>query len=444
METAPIAIPLEMPGHALDWMRALSALPFPVFLDSAAFHGERGRYSYLCADPFHVEGDAAGLDAIRTAMAPWRGTSLPDFAPFQGGGVFLLSYGLSRRLERLPPARSHETPDLQCAFYDVVIALDHLRGSAALLSTGQPERGAARRARAWERAQHILRHVQASPPAWGAAPPLRPEPTVTQAEYERMVARARDFIFAGDIYQVNLSQEFRAVYPGDYDFLRLYERLRRVNAAPFSAYLHWGPLHLLSASPERFLRLAGQRIETRPIKGTRPRDGDPGRDQAERARLRESPKDRAENLMIVDLLRNDLSRVARTGSVVVPELFSIESFAHVHHLVSSVQGELRPECDALDLLAASFPGGSITGAPKIRAMEIIHELECAERGPYCGSLGWLGFDGAMDSSILIRTISAQDGLLRFRVGGGIVADSEPAAEYRETMDKARGLLLALQ
>ncbi|MFZ1427679.1 MAG: aminodeoxychorismate synthase component I, partial [Geminicoccaceae bacterium] len=266
----------------------------------------------------------------------------------------------------------------------------------------------------------------------------------TATGYEAAVQRVVDYILAGDIFQANLSQRFLAELPAGMDAWGLYRRLRRRNPAPFAAFLDFEGVQLASASPERFLELRGRQVETRPIKGTRPRGATPETDRQLGAELLASAKDRAENVMIVDLLRNDLSRVCRDHTVLTPELCVLESFATVHHLVSTVTGELRDGLDAVDLLRATFPGGSITGAPKIRAMEIIAELEPSARGPYCGSIGWLGFDGWMDTSITIRTFAIKGRRVAFQAGGGIVADSEPAAEYAETLDKARALIEALQ
>jgi para-aminobenzoate synthetase component 1 len=256
------------------------------------------------------------------------------------------------------------------------------------------------------------------------------------------VARAREYILAGDIFQVNLSQRFEAPLHGTP--WAFYSRLRRRNPAPFAAYFECGDTAVLSASPERFLRAAPDgRVETRPIKGTRPRGAGPEHDAALGQALTESAKDRAENLMIVDLMRNDLSRVCTPGSVHVPELFALERYATVHHLVSTVVGQLGAGRDALDLLRAAFPGGSITGAPKVRAMEIITECEPSQRGVYCGSIGYWSFTGALDTSIAIRTAVALEGRVYFSAGGGIVSDSTPEQEYRETLDKARGIVEAL-
>ncbi|HJX87490.1 MAG TPA: aminodeoxychorismate synthase component I, partial [Gemmatimonadales bacterium] len=267
--------------------------------------------------------------------------------------------------------------------------------------------------------------------------------TFTHRGYLDAVARVREYIVAGDIFQANLSQRLQApLREAPYD---LYRRLRRRNPAPFAAYFDCGDLTVLSASPERFLRLDERgAVETRPIKGTRPRGLGPMHDAALGRALAESEKDRAENVMIVDLLRNDLSRVCRPGSVRVPELFALEHHPTVHHLVSTVVGELAPGADAVDLIRATFPGGSITGAPKVRAMEIIAELEPTRRGVYCGSVGYLSRTGAMDTSIVIRTFVRVGREVYFQAGGGIVADSDPELEYRETLDKARGLIAALE
>jgi para-aminobenzoate synthetase component 1 len=264
----------------------------------------------------------------------------------------------------------------------------------------------------------------------------------THRGYLDAVARVRDYIIAGDIFQANLSQRLEA--PLTESPWSLYRRLRSINPAPFAAYLEFGDVSVVSASPERFLGLSEDgHVEARPIKGTRPRGVGPEHDAHLGQALRESEKDRAENLMIVDLLRNDLSRVCTPGTVRVPELFSLEHYSTVHHLVSTVVGQLEPGADAVALLGATFPGGSITGAPKVRAMEIIAELEPSRRGVYCGAIGYLSPTGALDTSIVIRTYLALGDRVFFSVGGGVVADSDPEAEYRETLDKAKALIAAL-
>jgi para-aminobenzoate synthetase component 1 len=265
----------------------------------------------------------------------------------------------------------------------------------------------------------------------------------TRDDYLRAVARAVEYVHAGDCFQVNLAQRLLAPQ-GALHPLELYRRLRERNPAPFAGYFDAGELVLASASPERFVRVANGEVEARPIKGTRPRGATPGEDRERAEELLNSAKDRAENVMIVDLLRNDLGRVCAYGSVRVAAVCRLESYRTVHHLVSEVRGSLRPGLGPIDLLRAAFPGGSVTGAPKVRAMEIIAELEPTARGPYCGSLGYIGFDGSMDTSILIRTFTIAGGWLQFPVGGGIVAESTPESEYAETLHKAEGLLRALR
>jgi para-aminobenzoate synthetase component 1 len=356
--------------------------------------------------------------------------------------------------------------------YDWVVAWDHHASRAWLVSTGLLERApAARAARATARAAEIRRRLTSpsigpstDQPAWtatsgavsdtGRAPtfPVTADPSAgqlglrssfTHAGYLDAVARVREYIFAGDIFQANLSQRFDA--PLHEPPWSLYRRLRARNPAPFGAFLEFPEATVLSASPERFLSVSVDgHVETRPIKGTRPRGVGPEHDAALGLALTVSAKDRAENLMIVDLLRNDLSRVCAPGSVRVPELFALEHYATVHHLVSTVVGELAPGEDALSLLRAAFPGGSITGAPKVRAMEIIAELEPTERGVYCGAIGYWSLTGSLDCSIAIRTAIVHAGRVYFNAGGGIVTDSDPEQEYRETLDKARGMIDALR
>ena len=440
--------------------RRFAQLPGAVFLDSARPGGALGRYSFIAADPFLTlesrdgrlacgarrwDGDPfAALDELlrRYAIAPD-----PELPPFQGGAAGWLAYDLGRHLERLPAHRVDDqpVPDLMLGLYDLVIAFDHQADRAWIMSSGLPEdEPGARAARAERRLAWALGLLARPAPAPAPLPALpRPAPDIEPASFMEMVARTIEYIYAGDIYQANISQRFRVDLPAGYDPLALYARLRRDNPAPFAAYLRFGDAAIVSASPERFLRLQDGRVETRPIKGTRPGGRAPAEDRALAEALAASEKDRAENLMIVDLLRNDLSRVCRPHSVEVPALCAVESYATVHHLVSTVTGRLEAGLGAVDLLRATFPGGSITGAPKIRAMEIIAELERSRRGPYCGSIGYIGFDGSMDTSIVIRTVLCAGDVASFQVGGGIVADSDPAAEYEETLDKGRALIAAL-
>jgi para-aminobenzoate synthetase component 1 len=491
MSRLPLVDNLGEAGDPIATVARFLDLPGLVFLDSATGPGhaleghQLGRYSFLSADPVRVvrsKGrvteiggrglawtpvEADPLFAIRDLLAPFSAAPVPGLPPFQGGAAGYVGYDYGALLERLPAPRYDDLgiPDVMLGVYDWVIAWDHGVGTAWIISTGLPETGGAGEARARERLAMVRERLDAAPPRAGAEVP-RPAPmadeapsypvlgvegaeplglrsTFTHRGYLDAVTRVRDYIIAGDIFQANLSQRFQA--PLTEPAFELYRRLRQANPAAFAAFLDCGDLRVLSASPERFLRLDenGRHVETRPIKGTRPRGLGPMHDAALGRALAESDKDRAENMMIVDLLRNDLSRVCRPGTVRVPELFALEQHPTVHHLVSTVVGELDPAADAVGLLRAAFPGGSITGAPKVRAMEIIAELEPSRRGVYCGSIGYLSLTGAMDTSIVIRTCLALRGRVYFQAGGGIVADSDPELEYRETLDKARGLIAAL-
>jgi para-aminobenzoate synthetase component 1 len=444
-----LVTPLSPPPAPLELCERFGHLPDLLLLDSAA-RGPTGRYSYLTADPVRVFRSRVPGDALaeaRSAMAPYGTLRIDGLPPFQGGLAGLIGYDQGRVYERLPAPRADDldVPDVWLGLYDWVIAWDHETGEAWLISSGLPERGAAAARRAAARARAVLALIAGAPrPERATSAPRNaeaPASNFTRAEYMRAVARVREYILAGDVFQVNLSQRFEAALTASP--LELYRRLRARNPAPYSAFLDGGDFQVMSASPERFLRVDGDRVETRPIKGTRPRDADPARDAALARELASSPKDQAENVMIVDLLRNDLSRVCRPGSVQVPALLTLETLPTVHHLVSTVTGHLEPACDAFDLLRAAFPGGSITGAPKVRAMEIIAELEPVRRSVYCGSIGYFSLSGDMDTSIVIRTYLATGGRVCFHAGGGIVADSDPALEYEETLHKARALLEAL-
>ncbi len=430
---------------------ALRDLPFLTFLDSAMADRRLGHYSFVAADPFaRLAAREAGKDWIsrlKSMLAAYRTAPLPGLPPCQGGAAGLFSYELGRSLERLPkPALDTLAfPDLSLGLYDVVVAFDLIERRGFILSTGLPERGpAARDRRAIERGRWFEGRLRRGPvlaPA-GNMPLDGWTSNFTRVSYERMVREVIERILSGDIFQANVAQRFEAPVPPDFDHFGFYRRLRRLNPAPFAAYLDHEDFVIASASPERFLKLEGARVETRPIKGTRRRFADPVLDAWQARALTESRKDRAENVMIVDLLRNDLSKVCVPGSVQVPQLCGLETFASVHHLVSSVVGRLREGQGAADLLAAAFPGGSVTGAPKVRAMEIITEMEGHARGPYCGVIGYIGFDGTMDTSIVIRTASFRGGTCVVQAGGGIVTASDPAAEYDETLDKARAMFEA--
>jgi len=472
-ELSPAPDPAEACAHLLD-------RPYCLLLESAARSERLGRYSFLTADPFLVlrsrgttveQRSAEGVE--RTEGDPFRilqallrrhvVEAVAGLPPFQGGAAGYFAYDLAHHLERIPEPRHDDLvlPDLCIGFYDWVVAWDHLLGRCWLIATGLPSPpGDERRSRAVERATEVRRWLgRAAPPipalSAGPEPPPRESPrtfpvpglpgvdsTFSRSGYVEAVERVREYILAGDIFQANLSQRLHAPFAGPP--FALYRTLRRRNPAPFAAYMQMDEAAVVSASPERFLLLDGDRVETRPIKGTAPRGINPMHDMALELALLASEKDRAENVMIVDLLRNDLSRVCADHSVAVPELCTIERYATVHHLVSTVTGRLRAEFDAVDLLRAAFPGGSITGAPKVRSMEIIAELEPTRRSVYTGAIGYIGFDGAMDTNIAIRTFILRRDTAFFQVGGGIVADSDPEREYMETLDKARGLVAALE
>jgi para-aminobenzoate synthetase component 1 len=454
----------------------LTGLPYRIFLDSATPGTRLGRYSFLTADPVTVvvskgtRTDRDALAQVAALLAPHRTGAIEGLPPFQGGAAGYLAYDWGRVLERLPPSRYDDLalPDAVLGIYDWVLAWDHRASRAWLISTGIPETNeTARSRRAQDRAAQVIARLSAPaelprhdetahrvPPDDGA--PAFPveggwwdsrldvRSSFTHAGYLDAVRRVREYILAGDVFQTNLSQRFEA--PLTETPWQLYLRMRVRNAAPFAAFFEAPEASVISASPERFLCVDDSgHVETRPIKGTMPRGFGPEHDGALGQALSESAKDRAENLMIVDLMRNDLSRVCSPGTVRVPELFALEHYATVHHLVSTVVGQLAPGYDALDLLRAAFPGGSITGAPKVRAMEIIAELEPSQRSVYCGSLGYCSVTGALDTSIAIRTVIAPAGRGRvyFSAGGGIVADSDPEQEYRETLHKARGMIDAL-
>lgn len=445
---APVVVELIPAPDPWTVARQLAHLPHLLFLDSSEFHEQRGRYSYVMAAPERIVSRRVG-EPFDRAKPPALSPD-PGLPPFQGGIAGLFGYGLGREFERIPPPRCDEfgVPDHFTGTYSWVVSFDHLQDRAWIAA-------ATREQLDWVREQlrepAAQARINTESCLRGGLLTLAPQyllpgfPGVTsnfdRAGYEAAVARVVEYIRAGDCYQVNLSQ--RLLAPLREHPLDLYGRLRQLNPAPFSAYFDLGDFQILSTSPERFLKVENGEVETRPIKGTRPRGRTAEEDAALIAELTSNPKDRAENVMIVDLLRNDLGRVCEYGSVTVPAVCEVESFRYVHHLVSEVRGKLRPECRPLDLMKAAFPGGSVTGAPKVRAMEIIAELEPTARGPYCGSLGFIGFDGSMDLSILIRTFTAGRGWLQFPVGGGIVADSDPRREYEETLHKAAGLLKAL-
>ncbi|HXS80980.1 MAG TPA: aminodeoxychorismate synthase component I [Gammaproteobacteria bacterium] len=433
--------------------RALAGLPWCMWLDSAAADDQE-RFDILVADPYVTLRTRGPVTEIAPRGGPARESRRPPFElvreqlgdagvaapglPFSGGAVGYFGYDLGRRLERIPAIAAADIamPDLAIGLYDWAVVVDQAGERTWLVGNGRDERTFAE----WPR---LVARLSAEPPPSPAPFRVRTRPVsnLDRGAYAAAFHAVQDHIRRGDCYQVNLTQRFEAEAEGD--AWHAYVRLREINPAPFAAYLDLPDGKVVCSSPERFLRLRDGRVETKPIKGTRPRSLDPERDRALAEELRTSAKDRAENVMIVDLLRNDLGKCCVPGSVRASKLFDIESFASVHQLVSTVEGRLAKGMHALDLVAACFPGGSITGAPKVAAMKIIEELEPQRRSVYCGSIGYVGFDGNMDTNIAIRTLVQQGGRVYTWAGGGVVADSNVDAEYQESLDKAAAMLAVM-
>lgn len=425
---------------------------FVALLDSTLL-GVTGRYSYLGADPFLVmrargrrveecrggtwtEHEEDPVSAVRRVVDENR-MDPNAVVPFCSGGIGYFGYDLKDRIERLPDAavREPDFPDLYWMFFKAVLCFDHAAGEAFVCG----EKTAAR---------NLFRRITEGAPA-SVGSPVKPDfklnYRVSKRDYLSAIERAKEHIRRGDIYEVNLSHRCdlafshaAETFAGD-----LYGRLAKASPSPFSAFLRFDDLFVVSSSPERFLSVEGRAVESRPIKGTRPRGENPQEDRELMRQLRDSEKDRAENLMIVDLTRNDLGRICETGSIEVPSLFDVETYRTVFQMVSVVKGVLLPDVELDAIVRACFPPGSMTGTPKISAMKIIETLEPFKRGIYSGALGWIGFDGNLDLSVVIRTLILQGRSGWFQVGGAIVADSDPEAEYRETLDKAAGILDAL-
>lgn len=438
------------PDTLLHRFSTLAHRPWAMLLTSGHAEHADNRFDILTADPrvtLTTRGDSTAIDdgtgishstADPLQLVQQQLDALgirPAFdanLPFQGGALGLFGYDLGRRFETLPQRAQQDlhTPDMAVGIYDWALIADHHRQTLTLIALHDAEQR-------WRWLQ-ALAVPQPKPFAltsdWQA--------NMSYAQYAARFQAVQAYIQAGDCYQVNLAQRFQASYRGDE--WQAFLRLNRANRAPFSAFLRLPHSAVLSLSPERFLSLQQQQIETRPIKGTLPRLADPQADRLQAEKLACAEKDRAENLMIVDLLRNDIGRVAEPGSVSVPELFVVEPFPAVHHLVSTVRARLPDALSATDLLRACFPGGSITGAPKIRAMEIIEELEPQRRNAWCGSIGYISLCGRMDSSITIRTLIAENQQLYCAAGGGLVADSDAEAEYQETLHKLNRILPCLR
>ncbi|KQN53108.1 aminodeoxychorismate synthase component 1 [Erwinia sp. Leaf53] len=439
------ALPYTPDAAGLLFAR-LAHLPWAMLLHSGFAEHADNRFDILVAEPritLTTRGDSttiadgdrqqvSGEDPLLLLQqqlgacgltADWR-----EDLPFQGGALGLFGYDLGRRFETLPQQATAQltTPDMAVGIYDWALIADHHRQALTLVVHGDLQ------------ARLDWLQVQQAPAVEDFRLTGDWQSNMSREEYGDKFRQIQQWLLAGDCYQVNLAQRFTAPYRGNE--WQAFRRLCAANRAPFSAFIRLADSAVLSLSPERFIRLEQGEIETRPIKGTLPRLDDAAADRLQAERLARSPKDRSENLMIVDLLRNDIGRVATPGSVKVPELFVVEPFPAVHHLVSTITATLQPQLSACDLLRACFPGGSITGAPKVRAMQIIEELEPQRRNAWCGSIGYLSLCGRMDSSITIRTLIAEAGSLYCAAGGGIVADSEEAAEYQETFDKVRRIL----
>lgn len=469
---------------------AFSNDAYSSFLDSGMDENRLGRFSFIGCDPFMVirckgeeikiiepvPGTGCISASLSQCLAPktikdnpfkflketlsrYKIVRTRKDLPFNSGCVGFFSYDLRYFIERLPDAAIDDMsmPDFILCFYDIIIIFDNLKKKAYISSSGFPffepiENRKRREDRLREYKSKIDSIYNNGSGIYSGAASFITEDdeslftldissNFTKEKYYRAIERAKELIARGDIYQVNLSQRFECDFGGS--AFGLYMRLREINPAPFAAYLNFGDFKIVSASPERFIKIEERYIETRPIKGTRPRGSDRSEDIFLGKELLSSPKDRAEHIMIVDLERSDLGRVCEYGSVKPAEFIILESYATVHHLVSTVSGRLRKKTDIVDCLMNCFPGGSITGAPKVRSMEVIEELEPTKRGIYTGSIGYIDFGGNADLSIVIRTIIIKDRKLYFHVGGGIVADSDPEKEYQETLDKARALMDAV-
>ncbi len=446
------SIPIPYLSDATPYFTAIRGFPWAAWLDS----GQQARYDILTAQPVATLVSRGAYTEIRSSAGTRRtsddpfelvreelgeATALVPDVPFAGGALGYWGYDLARRWSHIPDIaqNAERLPEMAVGIYDWAIVVDHQMRQAALVS----HRRYAETAGVLPKVLALVRSAPVAKPQPGTfSVHGRISSNLPPEAYRLAFERIQQYLHSGDCYQVNLAQRYAARASGD--GFAAYLALRALSPAPFSAFLDWPQLQVLCASPERFLQVRERRVETRPIKGTRARSLDPAEDVRRMHELREHPKDRAENLMIVDLLRNDLGKHCLAGSVRVTGLFEVESYSNVHHLVSTVEGRLQAGGDALQVLRDCFPGGSITGAPKQRAMEIIEELEPHRRGVYCGSIGYVGYDGSMDSNIAIRTLVYSDGEIRCWAGGGIVADSRCEDEYQETQDKAVAMLALLR
>ena len=451
-------------GDPWQIFSAFASEPHAFILESSLRDPELGRYTFIGCRPFQyfTSSRTSALKELKQEFDRFRVREKPRLKiPFTAGIVGYVSYDYGCKQDNIMPGRSGpRVPDTGFGFYDALAVLDHWTGSLYLTSSGLPERGVSSREKlAQKRLRDMLKLLNASPadspshkkylrpgsPACRRVAVMSRE--MTRAQYLRKVRQALEYIRRGDIYQVNVAQRFfmnRKERYSKQDAARFYRTLRSLSPSCFSAYFDGGPFQIVSSSPERFLRLKGRRVTSRPMKGTRPRGSSPRQDLRFKKTLLHSPKEQAELLMITDLLRNDLGRVCAYGTVRVEALRTLEAYATLYQATSTVSGSLQPGLDGFDVLEACSPGGSITGCPKIRAMEIIRELEPSRRSVYTGALGYMDFTGDMDFSILIRTLLVQPQTVSFHVGAGIVSDSRPEAEYEETLVKARAIQQCLQ
>jgi len=455
LKLPPLCIELSYSRDSARYFESIQNLSWPIFLDSANTDIAVGRYDIIAADPF-ITLETRGQNTLVCYQNGHQHNSSEDpFSllqqilqpfhqpttdlPFSGGAIGYFSYDLGRRIEQLPVVATdaENIPEMAIGIYDWAIICDHKLQRCWLASFGLDPL-------TQQNWRSITDRVQSKLPSSTNFTVLGDlKCNLDYQQYQQAFNKIQHYIVEGDCYQVNLAKRFEIQAKGDP--WHAYKLLRQQNAAPFSAYFSMPEVTLLSSSPERLLHVHGQYVETKPIKGTRPRDlVDQENDHRLAEELQNSLKDRAENLMIVDLLRNDLGKVCKSGSINVPSPFKLESFATVHHLVSTITGTLIDDENAISLLRACFPGGSITGAPKLRAMEIIEELEPHRRGIYCGSIGYIGFDGNMDTNITIRTLIYNNNSLRFWAGGGIVADSDVDAEHQEVLDKAAAMFKLIE
>lgn len=466
VSTANRVVELDFPVSADLLLRRAGHLNNFSLLESSLKVGKMGRYSFVAWDPFLVVKSTGNTITVNFAGREKKITTDPldyinmlfrryavhyrrDHTPFIGGAIGYFGYELKNQIEKLPQTATADLgfPEMYLAFYDWALTIDEF-SKRAYMSVINFDSGLLgpleRKMKARRKAiMDILEKPTASEPeqSGGAVVAENLVSNFTQEEYVAAVGRVKEYIAAGDIYQVNLSQRFSAdLHCSPQAF---YAKLNEMNPAPYSAFLYFDDKAVVCSSPERFLTKRGAEIETRPIKGTRPRGETPERDAELGAELLAAEKDNAELAMIVDLERNDLGKVCEFGSVIVEKAAELEMFPTVYHLVATVTGQVRSNVNIAELLKATFPGGSITGAPKIRAMEIIDELEPSCRSVYTGAIGYLGFNGDLDLNIVIRTSLFENGKIYFQVGGGIVADSSPEAEYQETLDKAHATIKTL-